>query len=115
MMCSAYFGRLSENRKLKWDNGEDNPYAVLESMICLEGKGHDVLCAGSNYFKERIQIDWGSFAWKCTSEEICRFLCDYKSSLSWLVESEEELLKKIEAYIVENANEEFGVVFIEES
>lgn len=115
MMCSAYFGRLSEKRKIKWDNGDDNPYDVLESSICLEGKGHDLLHAGSDYFKDRIQIDWGSFAWKCTSEGICRFLCDYKTSLLWLNESEEELIRKIKAYIAEDKNAEFGIVFIEEN
>ena len=114
MVCSAYFGILSEERKLDWDNGDDNPCGILSSQICLEGKGHDVLRAGSNYFREKIQIDWGSFAWKCTPEEICRFLCDYKTTLSWLIESEEELLNKVKAYIAENAGEEFGVVFIEE-
>lgn len=115
MMCSAYFGRLSEKRKLEWDNGEDNPYDVLESSISLVGKGHDLLRAGSEYFKDRIQIDWGSFAWKCTPEEICGFLYDYKTKLSWLIESEEELIEKVKAYIAEDINAEFGVVFIEES
>ena len=115
MMCSAYFGRLSEKRKLNWDNGDDNPYDVLESRICLEGKGHDLLHSGSDYFKDRTQIDWGSFAWKCTPEEIGRFLCDHKTTLSWLVKREEELMKKVKTYIAEDENAEFGVVFIEES
>lgn len=115
MMCSAYFGRLSEKRKLSWDNGDDNPCDVLESRICLEGKGHDLLHSGSDYFKDRIQIDWGSFAWKCTPEEISRFLCDHKTTLSWLVKSEEELIKNVKAYIAEDENAEFGVIFIEES
>lgn len=114
-MCSAYFGRLSEKRKLEWDNGEDNPYDVLESSICLEGKGHDLLRAGSEYFNDRIQIDWGSIAWKCTPEEICGFLYDHKTKLSWLIESEEALIGKVKAYIADDANAEFGLVFIEES
>lgn len=114
MMCSTYFGVLSEKRKSNWDNGDDNPFDVLQSRICLDGKGHDVLRAGSQYFNSKIQIDWGSFAWKCTPEEICRFLCDYKTTLSWMIKSEEELIEKVKAYITANQNEEYGVVFVEE-
>lgn len=89
-MCSAYFGVLSETRKIKWNNEESNPYEVLESAICLNGKGHRLLEVGTTYFRERITIDWGSYAWKCTLEEIYRFLEDNKITISWLVEDEEK-------------------------
>lgn len=114
MMCSAYFGALSETRKIKWDNEETNPYEVLESPMCLDGKGHSLLAVGYKYFRERITIDWGSYAWKCTPEEIYRFFADNKTTFSWLVEDEEKMIKEVEKYILEREHDEFGIVFIEE-
>ena len=115
MMCSAYFGELCDKRKSKWDNGDTNPYEVLDKPISLDGKGHDLLDAGNRYFHEQVQIDWGSFAWKCSAEEIIRFLTDYKETLSWLVENDEKMIEEVKSYIKERENVEFGVVFVEES
>lgn len=114
MMCSAYFGRLSEKRKQNWECEGDNPYEVLVDPICLEGKGHALLRTGSDYFRSQIQIDWGSFAWKCTPEELFCFLYAHETTLSWLKESEEEMIRNIKAYVAEREKEEFGVVFVEE-
>lgn len=114
MLCSAYFGAICESRRQNWEMGEDNPYKVLEDAIRLERKGHDLLSNGSRYFHDQIQVDWGSFAWKCTPEEVLRFLEDYKIDLEWLIEKEEEIIERVKQYIAERENAEFGVVFIEE-
>ena len=29
MVCSAYFGELTESRKTRWKNDDTNPYGVL--------------------------------------------------------------------------------------
>ena len=47
MMCSAYFGELSEERKANWNHKEENPYSVLVSPISLERKGHRLLDVGN--------------------------------------------------------------------
>lgn len=115
MVCSAYFGELCEERKQNWKYEDTNPYAILDKPISLEGKGHDLLDAGNKYFHDQIQVDWGSFAWKCSAEEIVRFLNDYKETLPWLVESDEKMIEEVKSYIKERENVEFGVVFVEES
>lgn len=94
MMCSAFFGELSEERKANWHHDDENPYAVLASPISLDRKGHKLLDVGNKYFRDRIQIDWGSFAWKCTQEEIIKFLNDHKETLSWLVKDDEQMIEK---------------------
>ena len=114
MMCSAFFGMLSEKRKQNWDNKDTQPYDVLDKPICLERKGHDLLNKGEEYFTDRIKIDWGSFAWKCTPEQIIQFLISHKSTLPWLVESEEETINKVKSYIEIYGDTEYGVVFVEE-
>lgn len=114
MMCSAYFGELSEERKKCWNCEDHDPYHVLQTHICLERKGHELLDAGAKYFSDMIKVDWGSFAWKCTPEELYRFLNDHKTKIPWLIESEEDTLEKVKAYVEERENTEFGIVFIEE-
>ncbi|MEE1196132.1 MAG: hypothetical protein UHS54_04580 [Lachnospiraceae bacterium] len=115
MMCSAYFGELSEERKANWNHKEENPYSVLVSPISLERKGHRLLDVGNKYFHDRIQVDWGSFAWKCNPEEIIRFLNDNKTTLPWLIEDEEDVIEKVKTYISERGNVAYGVVFVEEA
>ena len=114
MVCSAYFGELSEDRKKNWKNKDTNPYDVLSAPISLERKGHKLLDVGSDYFRDKIQIDWGSFAWKCTTEEIMAFLDEHKETLSWLIENDQQLVKSVKDYISEHGNTEYGVVFVEE-
>ena len=114
MECSAYFGELSETRKQKWEQGNTNPYEVLVSPIRLERKGHDLLSVGSKYFREKIKLDWGSFAWKCSPDEMYRFLDEHKTTLPWLVKSDEELCTKVRDYVLQRGNTEYGIVFVEE-
>lgn len=114
MMCTAYFGELSETRKQIWDNKETDPYSVFQTSVQLDRKGQNLLSAGSDYFDDKIQIDWGSFAWKCTPEQVVRFLEDYKTTLPWLVKCDEASIQRVKQYIAERPNAEFGIVFIEE-
>ena len=114
MKCSAYFGELSEIRRQRWEQDDTNPYEVLVSPICLEGKGHDLFSVGSKYFREKIKVDWGSFAWKCTPDEMYRFLNDHKTTLPWLIKRDEEICAKVRDYVAERGNTEYGVVFVEE-
>ena len=70
---------------------------------------------GDKYFHDRIQIDWGSFAWKCTPEEILKFLNDDKETLPWLVEYDEHMIECVKTYISERGDLLYGVVFVEEA
>lgn len=115
MMCSAYFGELSEERKINWYHNDENPYGVLVSPIFLERKGHRLLDVGNKYFHDRIQIDWGSFAWKCNPEEILKFLDDNKDTLPWLIKDEDQMIESVRAYLSEKGDVAYGVVFIEEA
>lgn len=115
MMCSAYFGEISDERKSNWYIGSNDPYSILKSRIELPGKGHELLGRGADFFHEKIQIDWGSFAWKCKKDEIIAFLNDCKSDLPWLQKKTEDLIHSVECYIMEHKNADFAVVFIEEA
>ena len=114
MKCSAYFGELRDLCKQRWEQGDLNPHEVLVSPICLEGKGQALLSVGTQYFREKIKLDWGSFAWKCTPDEMYKFLDDQKTTLPWLIKSDEEVCEKVKDYVAERGNTEYGVIFVEE-
>ena len=115
MICSAYFGELCKDRKKQWDYKDNNPYAVLKTSVKVDRKGHDLLSYGQLYFEDRIQIDWGSFAWKATEKQILVFLEDHQSKLPWLVEDDVLMVKQVKQYIKEHEDASYGVVFVEES
>lgn len=115
MLCSAYFGELSNERKENWHCEEREPCEILIFPIPLKYKGHKVLEKGNQYFHDRIQIDWGSFAWKCTQEEILKFLEDNREILPGLVKEEEKMIEYVRKYVSERGEVAYGVVFVEEA
>lgn len=113
MVCSAFFGEISETRKKNWPGVEKNPSDILISPVSLDGKGHDLLDASSKYFTDEVKVDWGSYAWKCAPEQIILFLNDYKSSLPWLQNSEKNKIQEVKNYITKHGQTEYAVVFVE--
>lgn len=102
MLYRIYYGEISKTRKENWDNGETNPYAVLEwtkNISIYDWVAF--LGTARKYFADEIQIDWGSFAWKAKMQDILNLKRDLYAN----VEGEKEL----------KADTEYGVVFIEES
>ncbi len=102
MVYRILYGEISQSRKEKWDNGEENPYDVLQWSKEISARDWmEFLASGKKYLREEIQIDWGSFAWKATKNELLN-LC------------------KVPGITVRGVNKldseiEYGVVFIEES
>lgn len=100
-MYSVYYGEISKERKEKWDNGEENPYNVLMWRKQISGcSGQHFIYIARRLFKDEIQIDWGSFAWKAMKEDI------FKLKEEWNAEFDDEKILKEDI--------EYGVVFIEE-
>ena len=104
---------MNDKRKLKWDNGETNPYDVLRDPIELERKGFDLVVKGNTYFSKKIQIDWGSFAWRCTEKQIVKYLKDHKTQLPWLLGKDEEMIEEVLRYVEREKGEAYGIVCIE--
>lgn len=103
MVSDTYFGELSEERKNKWDNDNHNPYKVLKTSNRVSGGGWDILHAANKYFNNKLQIDWGSFAWKCTKSELKRFLQDKHFEIDGI--------KNVD---ILSDDKEYGIVFIEQ-
>ncbi len=109
MVCEAYFGKLSGVEEI----ANEHPLIMLKDPIELVGKGWALLDNASNYFFEEKKIDWGSFLWKCSVEQVLKFLYDSKSNLEWLMERDEKNIQNVKRYCEKNGNIQYGILFIE--
>lgn len=73
-MCRCVYGELSNQRKENWYHDDENPFIILKwekRIYSAEGIGFPSLA--TQYLRDRVQIDWGSFAWKASKEELLHF------------------------------------------
>lgn len=102
MVYDVRYGELTESRKLCWDNKEDNPYDVLKWHKKITAYDWiNVLGTADKMLTDKIQIDWGSFAWKTNGKNLVQFV----SAIGGTLEGRNQI----------DPNAEYGVVFIEES
>ena len=74
-MYRCVYGELSNQRKENWYHDDENPFIVLKwekRIHCADGIAFPSLA--TNYLRERVQIDWGSFAWKANKAELLYFV-----------------------------------------
>ncbi|NLG05574.1 MAG: hypothetical protein GX567_17385 [Clostridia bacterium] len=99
MMSSIYYGKIKEERLATWqDNSE--PYDILvDNHEIHRVGGWSFLDYANANFSDKVQVDWGSFAYKCSGKQLKKF--------------QRKTLCEIEK--IENVNDEeiYGVVFIE--
>ena len=60
-MMTFFFGTLTDARKKKWNNGEDNPYDVVKENVSVGYNFFYQYC-----FRDEIWIDWESKAGRVT-------------------------------------------------
>lgn len=107
MVYSIRYGKIQERWEKDWGthDSDDSPYDVLQNSHGID------FPIGSGWFgfhlwadehcTDRIEIDWGSRAWKCTGKELLD-----------LNEKHPGTVYEVESI---NPDEVYGVVFIEES
>ncbi len=99
MMSSIYYGKIKEERLATWqDNSEPYDILVVNHEIHRIG-GWDFLDYANVNFSDKVQVDWGSFAYQCSGRQLKKF----------------ERKTQCEIEKIENVNDEeiYGVVFIE--
>lgn len=101
MVYSTFYGEISDERKQEWDCKSDNPYAVLKNNMKIDCNDWIAFIHNADeLFTDKIQIDWGSYAWKADKKSILQFVNKIKG--------------KIEEQDFMNDSGVYGVVFIEE-
>lgn len=99
MVSDIYYGKLSDYAKKHWYDMKD-PFNVLEWQEVIKMGSLDFLLVTKDNFTDQVQLDWGSFAWKCSKAALICFFVTHKLSC--------EIIDKLDE------NDEYGVVFIEE-
>ena len=99
-MYKLIVGRISAERQADWFHSDDNPYAVwdgdaLIQLICTIGTPS----AADEYFRDQVDVDWGSVAWKANKNELTSFFRSRNFNVS--------------ALQVLNPGTDYAVVFIE--
>lgn len=100
MMSTIYYGEIREEKMKSWKTN-DNPYEILAGNNEIHRLGGwDFLSHSKEIFDEEVQVDWGSFAYKCT-----------KAQLERLVE-----LTHCQIENMDNLKDEviYGIIFIED-
>lgn len=83
-MYKLIVGNISPARREDWFRKDENPYAVWDGIplgeeICTGG----VWMTADEMLRDRVNIDWGSIAWKANKEELLPFfeVCKLNTSL----------------------------------
>lgn len=98
-MSEIFYGKLKVERRDTW-NEILNPYDILEKRFPIKKiGGWDFLTKADKIFSDKHQVDWGSFAYRCTKEQLLQ-----------LQEQTSCEVENIESY---DENASYAVVFIE--
>ena len=72
-MYKMIVGEISRRRKDRWDIPCDNPYDIWDGKAyAAETCRISALSSADFCLKDRMDVDWGSVAWKGTATEIRR-------------------------------------------
>lgn len=72
-MYKLIVGEISRERKENWNSCNDNPYAVWEGKeFAAENCRISALSSADYCLRNRVDVDWGSVAWKGNAREISR-------------------------------------------
>lgn len=98
MVSQIMYGRIKDERLQTWESNHD-PYDILERNIEIHRIGGWDFLFQDKLFSDKTQVDWGSFAYKCTKAQLGEMSRNLRCAVPELEEIEDENL---------------GIVFIEQ-
>jgi len=99
-MYKMIVGEIGSMRKEQWNIKNDNPYSVWDGKaFAAETCRISALSSADYCLRNRVDVDWGSVAWKGNSKEIHRLFEAERLDASGL--------KKLEA------GKDYAVLFLE--
>ena len=106
MVFRIIYGEITDKRKACWNSDEENPFDITKNEIEIDEPASwgwvGFLNWADTNLHDKIAVDCGSFAWKCTGSALKRLKIDGPSS-------------KINGFDSIDEEKEYGVVFIEMS
>lgn len=70
-MTSLYYGEIKPERLKTWFDNHD-PYDILVERIEISPKLHFQLNYANQMCSDEVKVDWGSFAYKCSKEQLLK-------------------------------------------
>ena len=101
MMSSIFYGEIKEDKLQTWFEKRDLYDILGENNRVERLGGGDFLFIAKELFTNQVQVDWGSFAYKCTRKQLKK-----------LIEEKQCVIPKMKQL---DPNKTYGIVFIEES
>ena len=81
MMSSIFYGEIKEDKHKTWSENR-NPYDILVENNRVERLGGwDFLFIAKDLFTDEVQVDWGSFAYKCTRKQLQKLVSEMKCEI----------------------------------
>lgn len=72
-MSAIYFGKIKEERLATWQTNSDPYDLLIEKHEIHQIGGWEFLDYADKFFEDKVQVDWGSFAYKCTGKQLKLF------------------------------------------
>ena len=70
MLSSIYYGEIQSDKLVSWNENKD-PYNILvENNRVYKLGGWEFLDIANKLFDNEKQVDWGSYAYQCTKEQL---------------------------------------------
>ncbi len=70
-MTSLYYGEIKPEKLITWSKNSD-PYDILAWQKEISPKMFFQPHMASEICSDEVQVDWGSFAFKCTKDQLRR-------------------------------------------
>ena len=81
MMSSIFYGEIKEDKLKTWFENR-NPYDILVENNRVERLGGwDFLFIAKDLFTDEVQVEWGSFAYKCTRKQLQKLVSEMKCEI----------------------------------
>ena len=100
MLSSIYYGEIQSDKLVSWNENKD-PYNILvENNRVYKLGGQEFLDIANKLFDNEKQVDWGSYAYQCTKEQLEKLMEQTGCEIDKINELASEKI--------------YGIVFVEE-
>ena len=85
MLCDTHYGEIADKYLHNWnpENTEiNNPFDLLKERykISFPDTWTDFLYWANSNLPNKINVDWGSFAWKCFGKDLLKIKQDFSNT-----------------------------------
>ena len=100
MLSSIYYGEIQSDKLVSWNENKDLYNILVENNRVYKLGGWEFLDIANKLFDNEKQVDWGSYAYQCTKEQLEKLMEQTGCEIDKINELASEKI--------------YGIVFVEE-